>query len=101
MAYYLEEGDALNLVLTIISGWRTAELQSSLAHSAPENLSTHRSCPATGADIWLSVAATNDTKLRVGLAAARAGLRWGGGSAVDPNTQIPRDWNHLDLGRRT
>lgn len=100
MVGLLEEQLGFELAVTIISGWRDAQTQAGLPHAAPDNLSTHRSCPATGADIWLSVAATNATKAAFGLAAQRAGLRWGGGSALDPSTGIPSDWNHVDLGRR-
>lgn len=98
---FLEEDLGFELAVTIISGWRSAEVQAGLPHAAPDALSTHRSCPATGADLWLSTTADNALKLKFGLAAQRAGLRWGGGSPIDPNTQIPSDWNHVDLGRRS
>lgn len=32
--------------------------------------------------------------------ATLTGLRVGGGSAVDPGTGIPSDWNHVDTGAR-
>ena len=89
----------------IISGWRSSETQSSLlaqadSMAAADDRSTHRSCPATGADIWLpTVTAVPAVKAAVGAAAMRVGLRWGGGSPVD-SAGIPKDWNHVDLGPR-
>jgi len=93
----------LPFTCTIISGYRTAEYQAQLAaegaHTAPDALSTHRSCPATGADVWPELTPTNVVKAAVGEAATVAGLRWGGGSKLDADG-IPIDWNHLDLGPR-
>jgi hypothetical protein len=89
--------------LQIISGYRTPEQQAKLIQEgkgAPDHLSTHRSCPATGADVWPAVAVTRVVKATVGEAGVRAGLRWGGGSPVDPETGIPEDWNHFDEGPR-
>lgn len=91
--------------LTILSGRRTEEEQDSLRAeglpTAPNHLSTHLSCPvATGADLSMGITPDNGVKLAFGLAAVQAGLRWGGGSRVDPDTGIPSDWNHVDLGPR-
>lgn len=89
----------------VISGYRTAERQAELARegrpAAPDHLSTHRSCPATGVDVWPDVEPVNTVKAMLGVAAMEQGLRWGGGSPVDPQTGIPSDWNHLDLGPRS
>lgn len=95
--------DYLPFEVRIISGFRTAAEQAQLEiegrPTAPDNLSTHRSCPATGADLRVSVAVTEAVKATFGEAAVRAGLRWGGGSRVNENG-IPSDWNHVDLGPR-
>jgi len=96
---------AFPAVLSIISGRRTDAQQDALRAegrpTAPNDRSTHLDCPlATGADLTVSVAADNAVKLAFGLAATQAGLRWGGGSPVDPDTGIPSDWNHVDLGPR-
>jgi len=92
--------------LQIISGSRTPEQQDALRESgrptAPNELSTHLDCPlATGADLTLNLITGNRQKIALGLAASLAGLRWGGGSQVDPETGIPQDWNHVDLGPRS
>lgn len=91
--------------LQIISGYRSAETQAGLiaagGPAATEETSTHRSCPATGADVWTpTVTPVTAVRAAVGAAAVHAGLRWGGGSRVDPGTGIPIDWNHVDLGPR-
>lgn len=90
--------------ISIISGFRSREQQLELEQAgrptAPDHLSTHRSCPATGADLWPAVAVTDTVKASLGAAARLAGLRWGGGSPIDPGTGIPLDWNHVDLGPR-
>ena len=91
--------------LSITSGKRTADEQDALRDAgrptAPNNLSTHLDCPwATGADLSAGVAADPAVKIALGLAASLAGLRWGGGSPVDPETGIPSDWNHVDMGPR-
>jgi hypothetical protein len=88
----------------IISGYRTDAEQRALIASgeatlAPE-LSNHCACPAWAADIWPQIAVTNVVKASVGPAARVAGLRWGGGSPVNPQG-IPSDWNHLDEGPRS
>lgn len=90
--------------ISIISGLRTPQEQKALARAgrpaAPVGVSTHLSCPATGADVMPQIAVTNIVKARLGAEGVRAGLRWGGGSPVDPRTGIPSDWNHFDLGPR-
>ena len=87
----------------IISGYRSCEEQQALAAAgrpaADCHLSTHvATCPATGADVKLSVPALPMIQAQFGQAVVFAGLRWGGGSPVDPETGIPSDWNHVDLG---
>lgn len=89
--------------LSIISGYRTPERQAEVGtlpacSSGRRPCSTHTTCPATGADIWPSVAVTNAVKAHFGRAAVYAGLRWGGGSPLDGDG-FPTDWNHVDLGR--
>lgn len=93
----------LQLPVSIISGARTPEEQEALRRAgrptAPDNLSTHLSCPATGADLRVHVPLTESVKSAFGMAARRAGLRWGGGSPRNAHG-IPSDWNHVDLGPR-
>lgn len=95
---------ALPFPLAIISGFRTDEQQRRLGASgrptAPVDVSTHTECPASGADLWPTVAATSEVKATMGLRIVENGLRWGGGSPVDPQNLIPSDWNHVDLGAR-
>ena len=88
----------------VISGFRTVERQRQLMAegrpAADPAVSTHTICPATGADLRVSVAPVDTVKAQLGSAAVFAGLRWGGGSPVNPGTGIPSDWNHVDLGPR-
>ena len=94
----------LEFTFWVISGWRSEDQQQKLideGKGAPLHLSTHVTCPATGVDVWPTVTPTNVTKARLGAEARVCGLRWGGGSPVDPDTGIPSDWNHLDLGPRS
>jgi len=95
--------------LTIFSGARTPEHQDRLREegkrTADNDKSTHLSCPATGADVRMTLGAANlenRSQILFGQAANIVGLRWGGGSAQDPAKKgiIPLDWNHLDLGPR-
>lgn len=92
--------------LVIISGYRTPDEQQQLIDSddhlaAPIDRSTHTACPATGADIWTDgVTPVTSVRAAVFAAASRVGLRVGGGGPVDPETGIPVDWNHVDLGPR-
>ena len=88
----------------IISGWRSREAQRRLGRqgrpTAPDELSTHRSCPATGVDIALGFLASEFMKATWGRLALINGLRWGGGGPVDPENLIPLDWRHVDRGPR-
>ena len=92
--------------LSIISGLRTDEEQNALRRAgrptADNDKSTHLACPATGADLRVNGVSSVDRSVRqaFGVAARFSGLRWGGGSRVDPDTGIPSDWNHVDLGPR-
>jgi len=99
-------------LLKIISGFRTKELQESLGRTgrptAPDDKSTHRSCPATGADLRLEGLMDPDNDpiarkawLKLGALAQSIGLRWGGGSRIKPETGLPVDFNHFDMGPRT
>ena len=88
----------------IISGWRSAAEQRRLSRqgrpTAPDNLSTHRSCPATGVDVSIQLLTSEFLKVAWGRAAFIHGLRWGGGGPVDPKNLIPLDWRHVDKGPR-
>lgn len=93
------------LDLRVISGMRTCEKQRELDRrsrpTAPCELSTHTTCPATGADLKIMGAFPSlQVKQQFGNAAVTAGLRWGGGSERSERG-IPLDWNHVDLGPRT
>ena len=92
------------LRVEIISGWRSELEQRRLGRqgrpTAPDALSTHRSCPATGVDISLGLLPTGFMKVTWGRLAGICGLRWGGGGATDPETLIPLDWQHVDRGPR-
>jgi len=69
----------------LISGWRSRREQTSLGRAgrpaAPDHLSTHRSCPATGVDVSLGPSPTSTMKLIWGRIVVLNGLRWGGGAA--------------------
>ena len=86
-----------------MSGYRTREEQELLElegrPAAEDRLSTHRSCPATGADLRLPIAADDYTQAELGRLVYLAGMRWGGGSPKN-ELGIPEDWNHVDLGPR-
>lgn len=86
----------------IISGSRTRWEQMQLGRqgrpTAPDAVSTHRSCPATGVDVSLGTLPSREKKLFWGQMVESNGLRWGGGSAVVDG--IPADWQHVDRGRR-
>ena len=90
--------------VSIISGFRTAIEQRQLARqgrpTAPDDLSTHRSCPATGVDITLGFGTSTFQKNIWGRIVLVNGLRWGGGGSIDPDTLIPLDWRHVDRGPR-
>jgi len=87
----------------IVSGWRSAADQRRLSRqgrpTAPDNLSTHRSCPATGVDISLGARPSGFLKATWGRLTLIHGLRWGGGGKVDEGG-IPLDWQHVDTGPR-
>ena len=88
----------------IISGFRTRAQQRRLGRegrpTAPDDLSTHRSCPATGVDISLGLNASDFMKIIWGNIVLVNRLRWGGGGPVNPDNLIPLDWRHVDLGPR-
>jgi len=88
----------------IMSGWRTQQEQARLKKAgrpaAPDNLSTHRSCIATGIDVDLGFVVSDLMKAVWGSAALLRGLRVGGGSPIDPLTGLNTDWNHVDNGPR-
>jgi len=91
--------------LQITSAWRSEEHQRRLKEqgypAADPSVSNHCSCPSTALDLTpVGVTATDYVKALMGAAFRRAGLRWGGGSPVDPETGIPSDWVHVDLGPR-
>ena len=87
----------------IVSGFRSAAEQRRLHRqgrpTAPDSLSTHRSCPATGVDISFGLLPTNFMKAIWGRITLVHGLRWGGGSKV-LQSGIPVDWQHVDTGPR-
>ena len=87
----------------IVSGWRSAAEQARLSRqgrpTAADELSTHRSCPATGVDISLGFMPTNFMKAIWGRLTLVQGLRWGGGGPVH-ESGIPVDWQHVDVGPR-
>jgi len=88
----------------IISGYRTAREQRELERrgrpTAPDHLSTHRSCPATGVDVNIGVAPVRTQKWIWARILRMNGLEWGGRSKLDSNF-IPVDWQHVDRGPRT
>jgi len=87
----------------ITSGYRTLFEQMALRRegrpTARDDLSTHRSCPATGVDISLGPFPSRAKKLFWGQMIESVGLRWGGGGEVDPGG-LPVDWQHADGGPR-
>jgi len=89
--------------VVLISGYRTREEQSALERKgrpvAPDSLSTHRSCPATGVDVNLGFLPTRVMKAIWGRIVTIEGLRWGGGGPND-DIGIPLDWGHVDRGPR-
>lgn len=90
--------------LEVISGFRTDEEQRELGKrgrpAAPVSLSNHTRCPAHAVDFRISGFATDLMKARLGRVIVFNGLRWGGGSPVDPKTGVPSDWQHADTGPR-
>ena len=98
---YTEE---TSLPVDIVSGFRTRAEQVALGRegrpTAPDDKSTHRSCPATGVDISLGIFPVGAQKATWGRIVMLNGLRWGGGGPVDPDSGIPVDWQHVDRGPR-
>lgn len=94
----------LEFPIQIISGYRDPEHQRQLRYqgrpAADPDVSNHTTCPSRAADVWPGIAASRVVQARMGEAGVSVGLRWGGGSPVDPSTGIPSDWNHFDLGPR-
>lgn len=92
------------IAIGVLSGHRTRSEQEKLERdgrpTAPFDLSTHTTCPATGADMVIFGFVTTAMKATFGRIAVMNGLRWGGGGPADPETGIPVDWNHIDLGPR-
>lgn len=88
----------------IISGYRTRAEQRALSRrgrpTAPDDLSTHRSCPATGLDVALGFLPSGFLKVTWGDKVFRRGLRWGGGGPTEKDSLIPLDWGHVDRGPR-
>lgn len=95
---------ALGITVRVISGYRTVlhqlELRKQGRPAAHPDISNHTFCPARAVDLSLGFAPTNVQKATLGRIGTEVGLRWGGGSTVDPMTGIPSDWNHFDLGPR-
>lgn len=89
--------------IAVISGYRSSAEQAALRRqgrpAARDDLSTHRVCPATGADVQINGLADKNRKWIFGELAMLNGLRWGGGSPRDEEG-FPSDWNHVDLGPR-
>jgi len=87
----------------IISGYRTHYEQARLGRAgrpaARDDLSTHRSCPATGVDVNIGASPNRYQKILWGRILLMRGLRWGGGSKPD-EYGIPSDWQHVDAGPR-
>jgi len=98
------ERETLGQRVSIISGFRTKNEQRDLGRqgrpTAPDHLSTHRSCPATGVDISFGLLPSTFMKNTWGRIVLVNGLRWGGGGPTDPDTLIPLDWRHVDRGPR-
>lgn len=107
--------------IEIISGMRTESEQNALRASgrptAANDKSTHLSCPATGADLWMLSPSMGNRRAEMfnrvtfGANVERVGLRWGGDSRREKipgelfgfpfgTIEIPTDWNHVDLGPR-
>lgn len=88
----------------VISGYRSRAAQEALRRkgrpTAPDDLSNHRVWPARGVDVSLGALPDRPSRWTFGISAMEWGLRWGGGSKIDPETGMPSDWQHLDLGPR-
>ena len=103
VAAALEFGSETGRTVEVLSGFRSAAEQDTLRRAgrptAPDALSTHLSCPATGVDVRIGFAPTRVLKATWGRIVRLHGLRWGGGSVVDSGG-IPSDWGHVDVGPR-
>lgn len=102
-ARIVQMSERLPFRIGVMSGYRTEAQQDELRREgtgARDDLSTHRSCPATGADL-----ATDDdsweTRVVLGRNAELLGLRWGGGAPRQNGVPVGAEWRHVDLGRRT
>jgi hypothetical protein len=100
----IEFSKSASIPVYIISGYRTKEEQDELRDSgrptAPDELSTHRTCPATGIDISLGpIRPSEEMVFLWGWNVRMQGLRWGGGSPLDERGS-PIDWEHVDMGPR-
>ena len=88
----------------VISGYRSRRQQDDLRRrgrpAAPDHFSNHRIFPAGAVDVSLGALPTRPMKWTFGMSALSWGLRWGGGSPIDPETGLPTDWQHLDRGPR-
>jgi len=89
--------------VVIVSGYRTFAEQEALRRAgrptAPDELSTHRSCPSTGVDVTWGFAPVKVQIWIWGRILRMNGLRWGGGGPQDEDG-MPVDWQHLDRGPR-
>jgi hypothetical protein len=87
----------------IISGFRSRAQQIELKRrgrpAADPDRSTHTTCPATGADIWLGPNPPAGLIMRWWQIVGLNGLRLGGGSPLNDD-KVPSDWPHVDLGPR-
>lgn len=87
----------------IHSGYRTEAEQEALRArgrpTASDSTSTHRTFPATGADITLGFVPNVTLKHIWGRILRMNGLRMGGGSSLDRDL-LPTDWQHVDAGPR-
>jgi len=96
--------EAGGIGIRVISGYRTRTEQQVLIDEGrttlPWERSTHGTCPATGADLWIDGLPTTAMKHRFARIVFESGLRVGGGSPIDPDTLLHTDWNHVDLGPR-
>lgn len=87
----------------IISGFRSEAEQNELRRrgrpAAAPDRSTHTTCPATGADIWLGPNPPAGLIMEWWRIVGLNGLRLGGGSPLNRDL-VPSDWAHVDLGPR-
>lgn len=87
---------------SIIDGYRTAEQQEAYGRTA-DHLSTHRTLPATGADVRIrknGQQPSDQEKRDIGAGAEAIGLRWGGGARRVNGIPEGVEWQHFDLGPR-